>query len=65
MKAMGRLREGQRQKQEEWKERLKKAWRRMRVFLRRLEREWWEERIKECEAAFSRGRVDDMYAILN
>lgn len=36
----------------------------MRVFLRRLEREWWEERIRECEEACNRGRVGEMYAIL-
>ena len=72
MKAMGRLRERQRQERmritrqelEEVKERLREVRRRMRVFLRRLEREWWEERIRECEEACNRGRVGEMYAIL-
>ena len=46
------------------KERLREARRSMRVFLRRLEREWWDEKIRECEEANIRGRVGEMYSIL-
>ena len=34
------------------------------MFLRRLERYRWEERIRECKEACNRGRVGEMYAIL-
>ena len=40
--------------QREWvavKEQLGRARRNMRQFLRRVEREWWRERIEECENA--------------
>ena len=36
----------------------------MRQFLRRVEREWWRERIEECENACNSGRMGEMYKIL-
>ena len=36
----------------------------MRQFLRRLEREWWGERIEECEVACNSGKLGSMYKIL-
>ena len=32
--------------------------------MRRLEREWWDERIRECEEACTEGRVGEMYKCL-
>ena len=51
----------------EWvavKEQLGRARRNMRQFLRREEREWWRERIEECENACNSGRMGEMYKIL-
>ena len=51
----------------EWiavKEQLGRAKRNMRQFLRRVEREWWRERIEECENACNLGRMSEMYKIL-
>ena len=53
--------------QREWvavKEQLGRARRNMRQFLRRVEREWWRERIEECENACNLGRMGEMYKIL-
>ena len=36
----------------------------MRQFLRRVERDWWRERIEECENACNSGRMGEMYKIL-
>ena len=36
----------------------------MRIRLRELEREWWEEVIRECEEASSRGNLGEMYGVL-
>ena len=36
----------------------------MRQFLRRVEREWWCERIEECEVACNSGQLGRMYKIL-
>ena len=33
-------------------------------FMRRIEREWWSERINECKDACDRGRIGDMYKCL-
>ena len=33
-------------------------------FMRRIEREWWMERINECKEACERGRIGDMYKCL-
>ena len=41
-----------------------RARRNMRQFLRRVEREWWRERIEECENACNSGRMGEMYKIL-
>ena len=43
---------------------LRRARRNMRQFLRRVEREWWRERIEECENACNLGRMCEMYTIL-
>ena len=43
---------------------LGRARRNMRQFLRRVEREWWRERIEECENACNSGRMGEMYKIL-
>ena len=51
----------------EWvavKEQLGRARRNIRQFLRRVEREWWRERIEECEIACNSGRMGEMYKIL-
>ena len=51
----------------EWvavKEQLGRARRNMRQFLRKVEREWWRERIEECENACNLGRMGEMYKIL-
>ena len=51
----------------EWiavKEQLGRARRNMRQFLRRVEREWWRERIEECEIARNSGRMGEMHKIL-
>ena len=45
--------------------RVKTARREHRSFLRRIEREWWEGVIEECEEACRLGRVGDMYKALN
>ena len=45
-------------------EQLGRARRNMRQFLRRVEREWWRERIEECEIACNSGRMGEMYKIL-
>ena len=45
------------------RERLKQAKKRKRVFLRRLDKEWWEERIREFKEVCSRNRVGEMYVI--
>ena len=37
--------------------------RNMKQFLRRLEREWWRERIEECEITCNSGRMGEMYKI--
>ena len=50
----------------EWvavKEQLGRARRTMRQFLRRVEREWWCERIKGCEIACNSGQIGKMYKI--
>ena len=52
----------------EWvavKEKLVRARRSMRQFLRRVEREWWCEMIEECEIACNSGRIGRMFQILN
>ena len=49
---------------EEAREKVKEARRNLRVRLRGLEREWWDERITECEEACRSGRMGDMYKIL-
>jgi len=49
---------------EEARERLKYARRRMKVFLRNVERDWWSGKIDECEAACRAGRMGDMYGLL-
>ena len=36
----------------------------MRQFPRKVEREWWRERIEECEIAYNSGRMGKMYKIL-
>ena len=43
---------------------VREARRGQRLFLRRIEREWWEERVRECEEAASLGKVGEMYRIL-
>ena len=51
----------------EWievKEQLERARRNIRQFLMRVEREWWRERIEECETACNSGRMGEMYKIL-
>ena len=45
------------------KEQLGRARRDMRQFLRRVEREWWRERIEECEIACNSVRMGEMYKI--
>ena len=45
--------------------RVKTARREHRSFLRRIEREWWEGVIEECEEACRLGRVGDMHKALN
>ena len=45
--------------------RVKMARREHRSFLRRIEREWWEGVIEECEEACRLGRVEDVYKTLN
>ena len=47
------------------RDRVKTARREHRSFLRRIEREWWEGVIEECEEACRLGRVGDMYKALN
>ena len=47
----------------EWvtvKEQLGRTRRNMRQFLRRMEREWWRKRIKECVIAYNSGRMGEM-----
>jgi predicted transcriptional regulator len=46
------------------REEVKQARRALRRRLRRLEREWWENKIRECEEACATGRVGDMYKCL-
>ena len=46
------------------REQLKEARRNMRIRLRELEREWWEEVIRECEEASNRGNLVEMYGAL-
>lgn len=46
------------------REEVRLARRELKRFLRRLEREWWMERIRECETASVEGRVGDMYKCL-
>ena len=51
----------------EWiavKEQLGQARRNVRLFLRRVEREWWRVRIEECEIVCNSGRMGEMYKIL-
>ena len=51
----------------EWvavKEKLGRERQNMRQFLRRVEREWWRERIEECEIACNSGRMGEMHKIL-
>ena len=48
----------------EVKERVKYARRRMRNFLREVERDWWREKVVECENACRDGRIGEMYDIL-
>ena len=53
--------------EKEWiavKEQLGRARRNMRQFLRRVEREWWRERIEECELACNSSRMGEVYKIL-
>ena len=46
------------------KEQLGRVRRNMSQFLRRVEREWWRERIEECDTACNSGRMGEMYKIL-
>ena len=62
-----RTREGRRMWQERLnraREQLKEARRNMRIRLRELEREWWEEVIRECGEASNRGNLGEMYGAL-
>ena len=36
----------------------------MKAYLRGLEREWWNERIRECENVCAQGQLGDMYKCL-
>ena len=59
-----RTREGRRRWQEilnRTREQLKEARRNIRIRLRELEREWWEEVIKECEEASNKGNLGEIY----
>ena len=63
----GRTREGRRRWQERLNrasEQLKEARRNMRIRLKKLEREWWEEVIRECKEASNRGNLGEMYRAL-
>ena len=46
------------------KEEVKTSRKAVKKFCRRLEKEWWEERIVECKDACDEGRVGDMYRSL-
>ena len=49
---------------DEAKTRVRESRRRLKRRLRELEREWWEERIRECEEACAQGNIGEMYKIL-
>ena len=44
--------------------RVTKARREQKIFLRRIEREWWEGIIVECEEASRSGKLEDMHEAL-
>ena len=44
--------------------RVRHARKEVRRYLRRIERIWWEERMRECREACDRGRIGDMYKLL-
>ena len=46
------------------RENVRRARRDLKTFLREIEREWWQERIEECEEACATGRIGDMYKSL-
>ena len=48
----------------EAKTRVRHARKEVRRYLRRIERNWWEERIEECREACERGKIGDMYKCL-
>jgi len=52
------------QETNEAKEELKMARKEVKKFGRKLEKEWWEEKIKECREACETGKVGDMYKCL-
>ena len=41
--------------------RVRNARKELRIFMRRIERRWWEGMIEECKEACDRGRIGDMY----
>ena len=49
---------------EEAKEEVKVARKAVKKFCRKLEKDWWDERIRECKEACDEGRVGDMYKSL-
>ena len=49
---------------EEAKRRVTEARREMKVRLRELEKEWWDEIIRRCEEASQRGDFGEMYSAL-
>jgi hypothetical protein len=62
-----RARRGDRERElevERAREKVKNVRKDLKRFLRRAEREWWNERIRECEEASATGRVGDMYKCL-
>ena len=46
------------------RESVRSARKRLKRFLKGLERQWWEARIRECQTACAEGRVGDMYNCL-
>ena len=43
---------------------VKNARKEVKRFLRRIERDWWSDKINECKEACERGKIGDMYKCL-
>ena len=64
LRDMGGRRRGLDAEYERMRMEVKNARKGLKRLLRRLEKEWWNERIRECERACEEGRVGDMYKLL-